>query len=119
MKLLASLKREGKTIVLASHRIEEVEALADRVMVLEQNAKARPVSLEEWRSEVLPAVDLALWIGEGQRERANAHLRANGWDSHLNGRGTVVVRVRATQKMRALQALAEQGIAIQNFEIEK
>lgn len=36
LALLAALRDEGKTIVFASHRLEELEALADRVLWLEQ-----------------------------------------------------------------------------------
>ncbi len=36
LALLAGLRAEGKTILSASHRLEEVEALADRVLLLQQ-----------------------------------------------------------------------------------
>ena len=119
VKLLADLKHQGKTIVFASHRLEEVEALADDVLWLAENQPARLMNLEAWRAEIAPAVELTLWFADGKREHANEFLNANGWNAHLNGRGTVVVRTRAQEKLRALQVLNEQGFDVRDFEVER
>jgi nitrous oxidase accessory protein len=119
LKLVAALKQQGKTILFASHRLEEVEALADDVVWLGEQGAARSMSLEEWRAEIAPTVQLTLWFGNGQRERANEFLIRHGWDAHMNGRGTVVVRTRAEQKLRALQELQAQGFHVDDFDIER
>lgn len=118
LKLIAAQKRAGKTILFASHRPEEVETLADRVLWLDSDNPARLLSLEAWHAEIAPVVELTVWFGTGQRERANEFLNTNGWHAHLNGRGTVVVRIQSHQKMRALNLLNECGVTVQNFEIE-
>jgi ABC-type multidrug transport system ATPase subunit len=119
VKLIAQLKHEGKTIVFASHRLEEVEALADGVLWLADDRAARTMTLEEWRAQVAPAVELTLWLAQGQRERANEFLNDSGWRAHLNGHGTVIVRARAEEKIKALQMLHENGFIVDNFEIER
>lgn len=119
LKLIAAQKRAGKTILFASHRLEEVEALADHVLWLGSESNARLLTLEAWRAENAPMVELTVWFGNGQRERAHAFLTANGWAAQLNGRGTVVLRVNAQEKLRALQALQTQGFNIEDFEIER
>lgn len=119
VKLVAALKREGKTIIFASHRLEEVEALADEVLWLAEDKPARAMHLEEWRAFVAPAVDLTLWMGSAQRERANEFLNAQGWNAHLNGRGTIVVRTRAQEKLRALQDLEAGGYHVDDFQVER
>lgn len=119
VRLVDGLKREGKTILFASHRLEEVEALADRVLWLAENQPMRLMDLEEWRAFVTPAVELTLWLGNAQRERANAFLNAQGWNAHLNGRGTIVVRARAQEKMRALKLLEANGFTVDDFQVER
>jgi ABC-type multidrug transport system ATPase subunit len=119
VKLIAQLKRQDKTILFASHRLEEVEALADEVLWLANDQPARNMKLEAWRVEVAPVVELTLWLAHGERERANEFLNARGWQAHLNGRGTVVIRARAQEKLRALQLLNEHGFVVRDFEVER
>lgn len=119
VKTIRDLKRMGKTIVFASHRIEEVEALADVVLRLDVEGEARMLPLDAWRAEIAPAVELTLWLANGERERAHTWLNANGYDAHLNGRGTVVVRARAQEKIRALQMLQAHGFVVNDFEMER
>ena len=43
LALLSRLRREGKMLIFASHRVEEVETLADGVLVLEGGRVATTV----------------------------------------------------------------------------
>jgi len=118
LSLLAALHHEGKTLIFASHRIEEVETLADQVLMLEHGRLAEIISPEELRARLSTDIEMTLWVNEPQRPFAKTCLTDKGIDAHLNGRGTVVVRIRANQKMRALNLLNECGVTVQNFEIE-
>ncbi|MBI5032054.1 MAG: ABC transporter ATP-binding protein [Chloroflexi bacterium] len=118
LSLLASLHHEGKTIIFASHRIEEVETLADHVLILENGKLSETISPEELRARLSSNIEMVLWIDKAQRAFAQTFLVEKGIDSHLNGRGTVVVRIQSQQKMRALNLLNECGVIVQNFEIE-
>ena len=118
LALLATLRREGKTILFASHRIEEVETLADRVLVLEDGRAAGLLTPEELRARFQAEVDLTLWIPENRRAEALACLEAEGYQPHLNGRGTLVVRVPETQKIHPLTRLSASAIPVLNFELE-
>ncbi len=117
LALLSGLRREGKTLIFASHRVEEVEALADLVLVLQGGRVATTLQSEALRAWLHPEVELALSVPEAQRAAALAHLTRSGMNARLNGRGTVVARVRADQKGRPLNALAEQGIPVIDFEV--
>jgi ABC-type uncharacterized transport system ATPase subunit len=112
------LHHEGKTIIFASHRIEEVETLADDVLMLERGTLSETISPEELRARLSSNIEMVLWVNEAQRVFAQNCLADKGLDSHLNGRGTVVVRIQSQQKMRALNVLNECGVIVQNFEIE-
>jgi ABC-type multidrug transport system ATPase subunit len=118
LSLLAALHHEGKTIIFASHRIEEVETLADDVLMLERGTLSETISPEELRARLSSNIEMVLWVNEAQRVFAQNCLADKGLDSHLNGRGTVVVRIQSQQKMRALNVLNECGVIVQNFEIE-
>ncbi len=118
LSLLAALHHEGKTILFASHRIEEVETLADQVLMLEHGKLTETISPEELRARLSSNIEMVLWVNEAQRAHAKNCLTEKGLDAHLNGRGTVVVRIQSQQKMRALNLLNEAGVSVQNFEIE-
>jgi ABC-type multidrug transport system ATPase subunit len=119
LALLRGLRAEGKTILFASHRLEEVEALADRVLVLEHGRLAADVTPAEWLTRLLPDIELTLWVPEAQRPAALDSLLEAGWPAHFNGRGTVVVRVRAEHKLLPLHRLQSQGIAVQDFDLAR
>ena len=118
LALLASLRRDGKTLIFASHRLEEVLALADQVLLLEQGRLLEIIRPQALQARLAPEVELTLWVAEGQRPAALAHLQQAGLTTHLNGRGTVVVRVHNNRKVVPLQTLHSKGISVKDFEVE-
>jgi nitrous oxidase accessory protein len=118
LELLLNLQKMGKTIVFASHRLDEVEMLADRVVVLEAGQIAAEVEPSSLRRRLAYQVILTMWIADHQRQEALGLLLEQGWQAHLNGRGTVVVQLSAEEKVQALQRLGEGGISVQDFEVE-
>jgi nitrous oxidase accessory protein len=118
LELLLKLRETGKTILFASHRLDEVETLARRTVILQGGQKLEEIEPGKLRGRLAPQVVLTLWVPAEQRTAALSFLHALGWDAHLNGRGTLVVQINAEEKMRTLQNLAERGISVQDFEIE-
>ncbi len=118
---LKDLRQRGKTIVFSSHHLDEVEMLADGVLVMEAGRIIAQLSPAELRQRYMPDVEVTLWVGgedaEDNRKRAFAFLLADGVDAHLNGRGTVVARVKAQQKLQPIHALLRREIPIQDFEV--
>jgi ABC-type multidrug transport system ATPase subunit len=119
LALLSALRREGKTIVFASHRFEELEALADRVLLLDAGRLVESSTPEALRASYLSTLEMTLWVPEVRRVEALGHLESVGMNAHLNGRGTVVVQVADARKMQPFQVLGAQGIPVLNFEIER
>ncbi len=117
--LLSALRKEGKTLLFASHRIEEVESLADQVLMLQEGRLQEIITPEELRTRHLAEIDLVLWVPEHQRGEALTCLEAEGYPTHLNGRGSVVVRVPETRKAHPLAMLNECAIPVLNFEMEQ
>jgi nitrous oxidase accessory protein len=54
LRLLANLRDEGKTILFASHRLEEVEALADRALLLEHGRLVDIFPADQLRGRIAP-----------------------------------------------------------------
>jgi nitrous oxidase accessory protein len=118
LELLLRLRKAGKTIIFASHRLDEVETLANRVILLVAGVKTEELAPDRLRSRLAPEVILTLWVGESQRQQAMDMLIAQGWEAHLNGRGTVVTRLQAADKLPVLQRLEAGGIRVTDFEVE-
>jgi ABC-type multidrug transport system ATPase subunit len=119
LALLRELRKDGKTLLFASHRLEEVETLADRVLVLERGRAIEELSPGALRQKLMPEAELALWIASEQRANALALLKDAGLESHLNGRGTLVVQIGSGEKLSALQLLEKNGVHVLDFEVER
>lgn len=112
-------KQDHKTLLFASHRVDEVETLADRVLMLEEGRVVETLTPGDMRLRLAPDVELTLWVAESQRPRALACFEDHGLKAHVNGRGTVVVETDAAGKLQPLTLLAEQGIEVLDFEMER
>ena len=119
LSTLLELRRQQKTIVFASHRLEEVEVLADRVLLMEAGRIIQEVSADRVRQRLIADIELVLWVADDQRRQAVQVLEGEGLRAHVNGRGTVVVRLNADEKMKAMHLLEEQDITVLDFELEK
>ena len=117
LHLLAEVKAAGKTIIFSSHRIEEVETLADRVLVMEKGQVRFTCAPRElptrlgWRAEVKlrmapAALDTALHV-----------LQADGFTARRNGVG-VIVEVAHGDKARPIHVLSDAEITVTDFEME-
>jgi ABC-type multidrug transport system ATPase subunit len=117
LALLQDLKREGKMLVFSSHRLEEVTALADRVLLLEAGrlvVDAPPHQLElrlGWEST------LHLYLQPQTIDPALKILTAHGMPVSRNGRG-LRVHVKPGEKGKALRVLHEAGITVEDFSVE-
>jgi ABC-type multidrug transport system ATPase subunit len=118
LSLLGRLHGQGKTVLFASHRMEEVETLAERVFILEAGRLVDERPARSLRERFSPQVVLTLWIPDGQRPAAYGLLAEAGLDAHANGRGTLVVQLPSREKMAPLLLLAGEGIEVLDFEVE-
>ncbi len=117
LALVNQLKEDGKTLVFSSHRLEEVMALADRVLLLEAGklvVDAPPHELEQrlgWESS------LYLYLPQHRMSLAVNTLNEMGILASPNGRG-LRVPVKPGQKGQVMHTLIEAGIEIEDFAIE-
>ncbi|MBS1251828.1 MAG: putative ABC transporter binding protein NosD [Anaerolineales bacterium] len=117
LDLLVDLKQQGKTMLFTSHRLEEVETLADRVLALEQGRVRVECTPRELATELGLHVTLKVYLPDADVDHALATLEAQGFTAGRNGAG-VRVRVTPTEKAAPIQALSRANITVENFEIE-
>jgi len=116
--LLTGLRELGKTLVFSSHRLEEVVALADRVLVLEAGrlvVSCTPAELSDHLgSKSMLKLHLASeeWIGPAMEA-----LIDQGFYAEQNGTG-IWVEVVPLEKARPISLLTEAGIPVTDFQME-
>ena len=111
------VKEAGKTIVFTSHRIEEVEALADRTAVMERGALQFICPANELARRVGLRTQVKFMLPGGQLDQALAVLRSDGLNARRNGVG-VIVDVAHGEKARPIHTLRQANIHVTDFEME-
>lgn len=114
--LLERLSGSGRTLLFASHRVEEVASLSRRVAFLEHGRLTSVRPTEEFLASLGNGAQLHLIIDSAMRLSALRSLTAGGFSPRMNGVG-VIVPVLADQKAAPFRVLAEAGVAVQDFEI--
>lgn len=117
LTLVHDLKKGGKTLVFASHRLEEVTALADRVLLMEAGRLVVDAPPQDLQARLGWSSTLHLYLAQPAIEPAMRALDELGTPASRNGRG-VRVQVKPGQKGAVLRALHEAGLEIEDFTVE-
>jgi ABC-type multidrug transport system ATPase subunit len=116
--LVEQLQKEGKTIVLCSHLLAEVERVAGRVLILIGGRRAALESLDELRARQASASRLIVHL-TGAPAEAAAALTARGLSSTERDERSLVVDAVNGQGVHALETLRAAGIAVRSFEVAR
>lgn len=108
--LRESLKR-GKTIVLTTHYLEEADAIARRVIVIDRGLVVADASPAEIKRQVAGKT-VTFESDDGLDQSAFASLPVQGVEV-ADGR----VRLLTNQPETVLKALFERGVAVRNLEV--
>jgi ABC-type multidrug transport system ATPase subunit len=117
LALLADLRAAGKTLIVTSHRLAEVQALADRAVVLEAGRVVLECEASELKLALYPHSTMHLVVARDVETAAVSTLTQQGFDARANRRG-IVVRVPATDRASPVAALIHAGFAIQDIDLE-
>ena len=117
LQLLAQVKAAGKTIIFSSHRIEEVEALADRVLVMEKGQVRFTSTARELPARLGWHAQIKLRLPGDRLDAALGILHAGGFTARRNGVG-VIVDVDHGDKARPIHVLSRADIQVTDFEME-
>ncbi len=114
--LLSRLSGTGRTLLFASHRVEEISELAQSVVVLERGRVAAVIPAEQFAGHSGTDSTLHLVIRPDARESAAAVLRNGGFSPRQNGVG-LLVPVSPDHKAAPFRLLADASIVIDDFEL--
>lgn len=117
LQLLTGFKSSGKTVLFTSHRLEEIEALADKVLVLDQGRLQSVCSAGDLADRLGLRRLIKLRLQRTLVEDALTVLRTGGLSASRNGSG-VLVRVSPTEKAAPIALLSQAGITVTDFELE-
>jgi ABC-type multidrug transport system ATPase subunit len=117
LELLPELKQAGKTLLFSSHRLDEVMALADRVLVLSDGQLMADCPPSQLGQQLGWETTLHLFMPAEGVEPAVAALTCYGLPVSRNGRG-IRVQVEAGQKVEPLRVLHDAGIPVDDFELD-
>lgn len=115
--LIAGLRAAGKTLLVTTHRLAEVSALADRVVVMEGGRLRASCAAAELEAILGLPAKLHL-VCAGDLGRAVATLQAAGFTARANGRG---LQVDALPGRRAapVALLLAAGFTVDDIQIEE
>lgn len=116
VSLLSRLSGSGRTMLFASHRVEEVTMLAQRVITMEQGRVVADSDAERFAAQLGGSAELHLTIRAETRDRAINLLREGGFSPRLNGVG-ILVPVDHSQKAAPFRVLAQGRVSVDDFEM--
>lgn len=97
---IAAVKDEGRTVLLSSHILTEVEALADRVSIIRQGRISQTGTLAELRAQT--RVTVSAWLAHPPADLATLPVLL---DPHLDSHGRLTATVEPDQVNAAMAAL--------------
>jgi Cu-processing system ATP-binding protein len=116
--LVETLQREGKTILLCSHLLSEVERVADRVLILVDGRRAALERLDDLRARQADAAELALEV-EGSATDAAQVLSGLGLSLRVLGEHDLRLENFDGRALDALEALRRRHIGVRSLEMQK
>jgi ABC-type multidrug transport system ATPase subunit len=116
LHLLVEVKAAGKTVIFTSHRLEEIEALADQVLVMQRGKLALTCPAAELPQRLGLRTVIKLRLPAGQLEPAVGVLQADGYAVQRNGTG-IWLDVLPGEKARPIHLLSQAGIHVTDFEV--
>jgi ABC-type multidrug transport system ATPase subunit len=118
LDLLAGVRSAGKTVLFTSHRIEEISALADQVLVMEQGRQVAVCTAAELPQRLGLRGQIKLRLHRDAIDPALLALAQSGFSAASNGHG-VIVDVLPGQKAAPIHALAAAEIDVMDFEMQQ
>jgi ABC-2 type transport system ATP-binding protein len=109
-QLLVDLRDQGRAVVLSTHQMNQVEALCDRILMIDNGRAVLYGDLEEIRSK--HGGHAILVDAEGEMKRVPGVIEVRSHKNHVE----LVLDATATPQ-QVLERLVSAGLAIRRFEV--
>jgi len=116
--LLTTRRNEGRTVVLTSHILSEVEDVADRVAILVHGRLVTVESVAVLRQHLMAACHIRVSLLNPDARFVAAARRAGANAAELSD-NRLLVTSRAEDRLAILQALEEAGACVERFSTEE
>ncbi|NJN84194.1 MAG: ABC transporter ATP-binding protein [Caldilineaceae bacterium] len=117
LQLLTEVKAAGKTILFTSHRLEEIELLADQVIVMEAGRIKLTCAARELAATLGLRTQIKLRLPSELLDSALDVLRQDGFSARRNGVG-LLVDGASRAEAEPIHTLSRAQIAVTDFEME-
>ena len=115
---LASLKKQGKTIIFSSHLLTDIEQLADRVAILIDGELVALQSIAALREELMRSSRMRIVVALPEKQLLEIARKAGADDARLEG-DQLVVTSSAGDRFDILQAIEAAGGRVKCFATEE
>lgn len=117
-KLLVAMRTRGQTIILSSHALTEVEALADRVAILVRGRLAACESILRFRERLAQHTVMRITLREPRAEFRELVIHSGGASAEIVG-AELVVTTPAANRLDILHRLESGGAHIEKFSTDE
>jgi ABC-type multidrug transport system ATPase subunit len=116
IQTIQTLNHSGKTIVFSSHRLDEVIALASRVLVLADGALALECQPHDLAEKLGLHRWLRIWVAAHHKDDTLRLLHDQGFAYTPNGR-SVYIKIGTSGKLAPLRLLEMASIPVEDFDL--
>jgi Cu-processing system ATP-binding protein len=117
-ELLTAMRGRGKTIIVSSHALTEVEALADRVAILVHGRLAACELVRHFRERLAQHALMRITLREPQADLRALACRSGALSAEIIGTELVVAGAPVS-RLQILRALEAAGAHIEHFSTEE
>lgn len=115
-RLIEQLRKDGATLLISSHALNEVEQHADRIAVLRQGSLVACGRLDELQANVSLPVHMRVMVAPGESARVAGQLEDIARPSRLNGQ-SLELHCDPDDQMRVIRRLGELGELVYKVEM--
>ena len=119
LRLIKEYKENGKTVIFSSHRLDEVDYLADRAVLMKDGKVVMDEEPHRLRQSLGLGTKMNIAVPEEYASLASSAFATAGIIVHgKNGRG-FLVEVRGGDSLRPLRELMSRDIPVLGFSVEE